>query len=287
MSGPTRLLDVLKRAEAYLATHGVASPRLDAQLLMAHALGCDRVRLYLDHDKPLGPGELDAYRELVRRRARREPVAYLIGQKEFWSLALMVDGRVLIPRPDTETLLEELQARGPALCARRFADVGTGSGCLACGLAALLPEATGLATDRSAEALEVARANLARLGFGARVEARQGHLLEPLGDERFDLVVANLPYVPSGELGGLPPEVRAYEPHLALDGGADGLGLVRELLAGVAARLEPLGLVLLEVGAGQAGQVAAACGAAGLGEVRVRRDLAGIERCVIARAPAD
>jgi release factor glutamine methyltransferase len=278
-----RLLSVLTKAEGFLGTRGCATPRLDAQVLLAHVLGCERVRLYVDHDKPLGPEELDAYRGLIRRRAQREPVAYLVGEKEFWSLTLKVDRRVLIPRPDTEAVLEEARALWPAGGPAAFADLGTGSGCLACGLASLFPAARGVATDRSAEALAVAAENLARLGFAGRVETRLGDLLAPLTGERLDLVVSNPPYVPSAELATLEPEIRLFEPRLALDGGADGLSLVRALVQAAPEHLAPGGWLLLEVGDGAAETVAGLCAGVGLGEIHSRRDLAGLVRVVAAR----
>ncbi|HSA23268.1 MAG TPA: peptide chain release factor N(5)-glutamine methyltransferase, partial [Myxococcota bacterium] len=224
----------------------------DAQVLLAHVLGCDRVRLYVDHDKPLGPVELGRYRELIRRRAQREPVAYLIGEKEFWSLTLKVDRRVLVPRPDTETVLEEARALWPAGGPATFADVGTGSGCLACALASMFPAARGVATDRSADALALAAENLARLGFAERVETRLGDLLAPLAGGRQELLVSNPPYVRSAEIAALEPEIRLFEPRLALDGGADGLSLVRALVQAAPEHLVPGGWLVLEVGDGAA-----------------------------------
>lgn len=282
-SSPLRVLEVLTRAEGFLREHGAASARLDAQLLLAHVLGCDRVRLYVDHEKPLADEERGAYRELIRRRANGEPVAYLIGHKEFWSLRLAVDPRVLIPRPDSETLIEEAEALFAAQPPERFADVGTGSGCLAAALAGCFPQASGVALDSQADALALAAENFAALGLSDRLEVHQGNLAEALDADAFDLVVANLPYIPTADLDGLARDVREHEPLSALDGGPDGLDLIRELVRTVGSRLRPGGWVLLEVGQGQATEVAGLCAGAGLAEVHTRSDLGGVERVVAAR----
>lgn len=270
------VLDVLRWTTAHFEKHGLASARLDAELLAAHAFGMSRIELYAHFDRPLAAAELANYRDLVSRRLAGEPVAYLLGHKEFWSLDLLVDSRVLIPRPDSETLVEEaLDRAGPGI---RIADVGTGSGALALALAKARPEAQVFATDISSDALAVARANAERLGLA--VTFLQGDLAQPLVSAgRFDLIVANLPYIPSADIDGLATDVRS-EPRLALDGGADGLALVRGLVAGAPEVLQPGGCLALEVGAGQAGAVAGLLHGAGLGGVGSRRDLAGIERVV-------
>ncbi len=271
------VLDVLRWTTAHFEKHGVASARLDAELLAAHAFAMSRIELYAYFDRPLGAAELAAYRDLVSRRLAGEPVAYLLGHKEFWSLDLLVDPRVLIPRPDSETMVEEALDRLADPDAR-IADVGTGSGALALALAKERPKAQVFATDISPDALAVARANAERLGL--TITFLQGDLeqpLTPLG--RFDLMVANLPYIPSAEIDGLAADVRS-EPRLALDGGADGLALVRRLVAGAPEILHPDGCLALEIGAGQAGPVEELLRGAGFGGVRSRRDLAGIERVV-------
>jgi release factor glutamine methyltransferase len=271
------VLDVLRWTTAHFERHGLASARLDAELLAARAFGMSRIELYAHFDRPLVAAELASYRDLVSRRLAGEPVAYLLGHKEFWSLDLLVDPRVLIPRPDSETLVEEALDRvaGPDA---RIADVGTGSGALALALAKARPEAQVFATDISPDALAVARANAERLGLA--VTFLQGDLVVPLLPAgRFDLIVANLPYIPSADIDGLAADVRS-EPRLALDGGADGLTLVRRLVAEAPGVLQPGGCLALEVGAGQAGAVAELLRGSGLGGVRSRRDLAGIERAV-------
>lgn len=280
------ILEVLQWTTARFQERGLESPRLDAELLAAHAFGLTRVQLYTQFDRPLQAAELATYRELVKRRQGGEPVAYLTGRKEFWSLDLAVDRRVLIPRPDTETAVEEALERLGATDRQgaRIADVGTGSGAIALALAKVRPGNEVIACDVSADALAVARGNAERLGLA--VTFLEGHLTEPLrGLAPFDLIVANLPYVPAGEISGLAPEVRA-EPWLALDGGADGLALVRTLVAAVPALLAPGGAVVLEIGQGQAAETAALCRAAGLEEVRARADLGGIERVVSGRRAA-
>jgi release factor glutamine methyltransferase len=293
------ILDVVKWTTGRFAERGIASPRLDAELLTAHALGLPRIALYTQFDRPLQTAELGSLRALVKRRQAGEPVAYLTGRKEFWSLELVVDPRVLIPRPDTETAVEVVldflrPAREPEANvdaasraaenagAARIADIGTGSGAIALALKKELPHAEVFAVDVSPEALAVAEANAARLGLDVRFLT--GDLMAPLREHApFDVVVANLPYVPRGDLAGLAPEVRS-EPKLALDGGADGLDLVRRLASGARALVRPGGLLVLEIGVGQAAATAAACATAGWGESGSKRDLDGIERVVWARA---
>jgi release factor glutamine methyltransferase len=280
------ILEVLQWTTARFQERGLASPRLDAELLAAHAFGLSRVQLYMQFDRPLLGPELTAFRELVKRRQAGEPVAYLTGRKEFWSLDLTVDARVLVPRPDTETAVEEALARLDARAAEsppRVADIGTGSGAIALALAKTRPAAQVFAVDVSPDALAVARANAERLALA--VTFLEGSLVEPLrGLEPFDLLVANLPYVRAGDIAGLAAEVRT-EPRLALDGGADGLDLVRRLIADAPAVLAPGGALVLEIGDGQAGETAALCRSAGFQDVQARADLGGIERVVSGRRP--
>ena len=278
-------LRVLEWTTRRLASAGVDASRLEAQVLLAHALACDRVALYTMFDKPLGPEELARYRDLVKRRLAGEPVAYLVGHQEFWSLDLEVDPRVLIPRRDTETVVELVLDQVPDRAAAiAVADVATGAGPLALALARELPAARVVATDLSEGALAVARANAGRLGLADRVELRQGDLLAALPPgERFDVLVSNPPYVRSGEIDGLAPEVRR-EPRGALDGGADGLDLIRRIVAGAAAPLAPGGLLALEHGFDQAAEVRALIDAAGgFTPAGTRADLAGQPRVTFAR----
>ncbi|HEY7724313.1 MAG TPA: peptide chain release factor N(5)-glutamine methyltransferase [Anaeromyxobacteraceae bacterium] len=266
--------------QGYLARAGAGAPRLDAELLLAHALGCDRLRLYLDFDKPLGPGELAAYRELVRRRAEGEPTAYLTGRKEFLGHALRCDARALVPRPETELVAEAAIAALPE--EGLLLDLCTGSGCIAVAAALARPRARVLATDLSAEALSLARENAEALG--ARVDLVQGDLFAPVDPAlRFDVVVANPPYVPAAELAGLPREVRR-EPALALDGGEAGLAVARRIVAAAPARLRPGGALVLEMHESHRETLPRLCREAGFDSADARDDLARLPRYVVARA---
>lgn len=255
--------------------------RLDAELLLAHALGIGRARLLAEHQQPLDQGAHERFGQYITRRAALEPVAYLIGAREFYGLALYVDSRVLVPRPETELLVELALAYGRAQAARlaelRIADICTGSGCIAIALASQLPAARVSATDLSADALDVARINCARHQLGGRVTLLQGDLCAPLVGE-FDLLVSNPPYT---ILSVIDEGVRRHEPHLALDGGPDGLSIYRRLLACAPAYLAPGGALLLEIGAEQGAAVSAlAQRSFPHARIMVHRDLAGHERVV-------
>ena len=269
------VLELVRWTTGFFGEHGIASARLDAEVLLAGVLDCSRMDLYVHFDQPVSRADRATYREMVLRRAKeRVPVAYLTGVREFWSLSLRVTPDVLVPRPDTETLVRAALARAP----RRVLDVGTGSGCVAIALARELPEASIRGTDVSPTALEVARENAAAAGVDDRVEWVRADLLEGVEDA-FDAIVSNLPYVPSAEIERLAPEVQ-QEPRLALDGGADGLDLVRRLVAAAPARLAPGGGLLLEVGAGQADAVATLLSESGATQIRRHADLAGIDRVI-------
>jgi release factor glutamine methyltransferase len=277
------ILEVLRWTQARFERQGNGSARLDAELLATQAFGRSRVELYAHFDQPLDEHELAAYRGLVQRRLGGEPVAYILGRKEFWSLDLRVDARVLIPRPDTETLVElgrdilrDLDKEQP-----RVLDVGTGSGALALALKKECPRVQVLAVDVSQDALTVARANAERLGLDVTFAVSDLMTALPSAGP-FDLIVSNPPYIPSAEIAGLSPEVRS-EPRLALDGGDDGLALVRKLVAQAAPVLFPGGVLAMEIGAGQAGDAAALLTQAGYVDVGTRKDLAGIERVVFGR----
>jgi release factor glutamine methyltransferase len=265
----TSLADQLSRASALLTEAGCSSPRLDAELLMAAATGITRAGLYLAPGAPLEPVAAERFDQLLRRRAEREPLAYIVGSKAFRRISLHVDRRVLIPRPETE-LLVEVGLGLPA--AASVADVGTGSGAVALALKDERPDLRVWGSDDNHDALELARANAERLSLD--VSFLHGDLL--VGGP-YDAVLANLPYVATGD--ALEPEIRDYEPPEALSGGADGLDLVRRLLAMVAA----VGLVALEVGAGQADEVERLMRRAGFGSVERLRDLAGHERVLVGR----
>ncbi len=264
---------------------GLDSPRLTAELLLAHVLRTSRVRLYTDLDRPLEATELAAYRGLIARRAAGEPTSYLTGTREFYGRTFAVDPRVLVPRPETELLVEAVLRAVPRDAEVRVLDLCTGSGCVGITLALERPRARVLATDSSSGAVEVARANAAALGAAERFEARLGDLLAPVeGEDPFDVVVANPPYVPTGELPTLSPEVRR-EPPLALDGGRDGLDVVRRIATEAPRRLVPGGLVALEIGDGQGPAVHSLLEAAGYGSVRIEHDLARHDRLALGTHP--
>jgi release factor glutamine methyltransferase len=265
--------EVLRRTAGYLAERGSPSPRLDAELLLAHVLGVERIALYTDHDRPLTAAETDAYRALVARRGRREPVAYLTGERAFRRLRLHVGPAVLVPRPETEGLVEwalEVAPPGAAVL-----DWGTGSGAVALALADERPDLRVAALDRSADALQVARANDPE----GRVEWLRSDGFSAVADRRFAVVAANPPYLSTADLAAAPQEL-VHEPVDALVAGPSGLEALEALAADGPAHLEPGGWLLAEVGAGQAEAVEALWRRAGLVEVSSRLDLAGIPRIV-------
>lgn len=259
----------------------LGTPRLDAEVLIAHVLGVDRVGLYMDLDRPWSQEELAIVKALLVRRRRREPVAYLIGQREFYQRDFAVTPAVLIPRPDTETLVERALALLPRDEPKAVLDLCTGSGAIAVTLAAERPLARVLATDISAEALEVAAHNVSRHGVQGRVELRRGDLFEAVPEgARYDVIVANPPYICDAELAGLAPELQ-HEPKVALTSGAQGLDVLTRLCDRVAAFLAPAGAVLFEVGAGQAADVVRLMAAnPRLTAATTHPDLGGVERVV-------
>jgi len=290
------LLEVLQWTTGRFSQRGIASARLDAELLIAHALGINRVAIYTSADRLLSREELANIRAVIERRQAGLSVAAITGHKEFWGLDLHVSPEVLIPRPDTETLVEAaldhlvpLRRDRPAESIptdERILDVATGSGAIALALKKQRPHASVLATDQSQPAIAIARGNAERLRLA--VEFFVGDLLGALPPETapFDLIAANLPYIPTGDIAGLPPEVRA-EPHEALDGGADGLDLVRRLIVEAPRRLKTGGSLVLELGEGQADRVATLLGISGFNQVGTRADLAGIVRVVFGRKGND
>lgn len=270
------------------AERGIESARLDAELLVGMALSLDRVRLYMDLDRPLQPDELKAIRELVKRRREREPVAYILGRREFWSRPFEVSPAVLIPRPETETLVERaLELLVPDADGRAL-DLCTGSGAIGVTLAAERPGIEVDLTDRSAEALAVARRNAERLGVSARVRFFEGDLFAPLPrDARYRLVVCNPPYVSAEEHEDLAPDVRDHEPREALVPGPTGTEILDRLVTETERFLEPGGTLLVEVGAGQAEALAEAFRAEPWVEAALwMEDLSGIPRAVEVRAAA-
>lgn len=262
-------------------SQGLGTPRLDAELLIAHVLGVDRVRLYMDLERPLSSSELAAVKALVVRRRQREPVAYLIGQREFYRREFKVTPAVLIPRPDTETLIERACALLPEAEPRRVLDLCTGSGAIAVTLAAERPSLSVVATDLSEAALEVARENARTHGVEERIELRRGDLFDALAEgEAFDLVAANPPYIAEDELPQLAAELQ-HEPRLALTSGPEGLDVITRLCAEVDRYLKPGGSLLFEVGAGQAPRVLQLLAAnPRLTGATTHSDLGGIERVV-------
>ena len=268
--------EALGAAADALAAAGVEAPRLDAELLLAEATGRDRAGLAADPDAGVEADAARRFGAMVRRRVAREPVAYILGRKGFRRLELAVDARVLIPRPETELLVEAAVELAP----RRVLDVGTGSGAVALAVADELERAEVVASDTSLEALAVAKANRDRLGLGERVRLIEGSYPAEPG---FDLVLANLPYVGDGEWKGLAPEIARFEPRGALVAGPTGLEAIDALLGAVATRALRTRAVALEVGVGQAATVAELVRRAGFELVEKRRDLAGIERVVLGR----
>jgi len=236
----------------YLKRRGSESPRLDAEVLLAQVLGWERVQLYTHYEEEVGTSARATFRELVRRRAEGMPVAYLVGRKEFYSLTLAVSPAVLIPRPDSEFVVVEFLALTKAWESPRCVDVGTGSGCLALACAHQHKTARFIAIDVSPDALALAESNAQKLDLVDRVEFRQGDLLGPVADEKpFDVILSNPPYIPSAVIPTLEPGVRLYEPHLALDGGEDGLRVVTSLIETAVSRLRPGGHLILEIGSDQ------------------------------------
>lgn len=266
---------------------GIATPRLDGELLIAAALGVRRVQLYMDMERPLDGAELAAIRESVRRRRAFEPVAYILGEREFYGRPFKVDARVLVPRPDTERLVDEALALMPGDGAGlRALDLCTGSGCIGLTLAAERTELHVTLTDLSPDALAVARENAERLGVSDRCTFLQGDLLEPLSDTpRFDLVACNPPYIREDEMATLSPDVAKHEPRMALVAEEAGLACYRRVLAAVAEHMVSGGHLLFEVGQGQAKDVLRLADQAGFRDGRSLRDLGAIDRVVAARSP--
>ena len=270
----------------YLEGKGIESGRLDAEHLLAHAVGVDRLQLYLDFERPLSREELDSVRPLLKRRATREPLQYIVGRQPFRELDLEVSPQVLIPRPETEVLVDQILAwiserERPGATAL---DVGTGSGAIGLSLAFEGSFASVVATDVAEGALEVARRNRDAVELEDVVDLRKGEFFEPLeGDERFDVIASNPPYVAEVDESSLQPEVRDWEPRKALFAGADGLAVLRRLTAEASRYLKVGGLLALEVGSGQAGAVFGMLGqAGGYEDLRIVRDYSGKERFVLA-----
>ncbi len=278
------LKEALRRARELLAASHVAERTLESEILLRHVIKSDRVQLYQDLNRELTPAQEQSFWHFINRYLKGEPIAYITGHKEFYSLDFCVDRRVLVPRPETETLVEKAIE-----LARRYhiiscADVGTGCGAIAVSLAVHLPEVTIYATDSSADALAVARINCERHGVAGRIRLLAGNLLEPL-PEPVDLITANLPYVKTAEIPEKGP--LSYEPKAALDGGADGLDEIRRFCPQVKDKLRPRGYVLMEIGLGQSGAVTDIVKRTfPTAKIEIFPDLAGIERVVCFRPAA-
>jgi len=267
---------ILAAAET-LRNAGIDSPMLDAELLLVKAIKVTRTYLLAHPEAPVPQESAGIFSSWVKRRATREPLAYILGEKEFYGLSFYVNSSVLIPRPETELLvdagLQYLRWQNP-----RAADIGTGSGAVAVTLAKYAPHAVIWATDISKDALSVAAKNAAEQGVGGRIHFAEGDLLAPLAGEKFNLIISNPPYIPSGEIPHLMPEVSEYEPKGALDGGPDGLDVYHRIITGAPEYLLPGGMVALELGQGEWEPVRAMLLSAGFAGVNVAKDYAGIER---------
>ncbi len=271
---------VLQWTTEYFTKLGLDSPRVDAEILLAKVLNCNRVKLYIEQDKPLDQSELNAMHQLVERRGRHEPVAYILGSKGFMTDDFLVTPAVLVPRPETELLVEITAGifKGEAI---RFLDMGTGSGAIAISLLKLLPGAWAVAADVSKEALQVAGQNAVKIGVADRLRLVQSDLFQQVGAERFDLLVANPPYISDADMAVLDPDV-GQEPRLALAGGADGLDFYRRIIGEAEQHLTSDGVLAFEFGMGQAEPIRQLLLDNGYSVVAVTRDYAGLERDIFA-----
>ncbi len=282
---------LLKEVEARLTKAGIETARLDAELLLACALNCERLALYTLDTPEISRARRNHFYAMADRREQREPVAYILGEKEFWGLSFEVSGAVLIPRPDSETLIEAALAFIEKNKKGRdhpwhILDLGTGSGCLLIALLSELPNAAGLGADRSADALDVARRNAVRHRQENRCRLIKSNWMDDLETEGpFDLVLSNPPYIPAGDMAGLLPDVVRYEPAGALAGGTEGLDCYRIIAAALPAMLKRDGAAFFEIGAGQKSAVEAILCENGLMPTKIHRDLAGMERIFEATLP--
>ena len=276
---------ILKWTEQYFKDKGIESPRLDAEVLLAHVLEKQRIYLYVHFDEPLQPGELAAYREMIKKRVLRVPVAQILGEKEFMGLTFKVTADTLVPRPDTEILVQAAVDRLRAMAGEeplRFADIGTGSGAICLSVLHYLAGTVADTVDISPAARAVAEENAASLGLADRVTFHTGDLLQPLRGISFAAILSNPPYIPEADIATLAPEVRLKEPHTALSGGQDGLDFYRRLAKEAPAMLVPGGFTAFEVGIHQAGDVADLLKANPLiDRTEILPDYAGIDRVVV------
>ncbi len=278
--------EALRALTERLRMAGIPSARLDARLLLAHALEVDGTHVFSHPERQLSEPEQQRLEQIAARRERREPISHILGRREFWSLSFAVTADTLDPRPDTETVVEAVLARLDGRDAPlSILDLGTGTGCILLALLSELPHASGLGVDISRAALRVAESNAAALGLDHRGRFAFGDWGRGI-DGLFDAIVANPPYIPNQDIGGLETEVAAFEPRCALAGGPDGLDCYRSLAPDVARLLRPGGIAALEVGHGQAEAVGLIMRNTGLTLLGVRPDLAGVERCVVLSRPA-
>lgn len=273
-----------RSARDQLASVGIETAALDARVLLAHCLGLDRTQLIASEAAPVGDADIAAYEALVARRLAREPVARIVGRQEFYGLDFSLNEATLIPRPETEMLVDFGIARLKGRQGATILDLGTGTGCIVLSLLANLPDAKGVGVDLSARALVQARENAVVLGLDNRFAALEGSWFAPV-EGRFDLIVANPPYIASDTVKELAPEVALYDPGLALDGGQDGLEPYRAIAAGAADHLDPGGVLAVEIGFDQGARVLRLLEDAGLSGVGVEKDLAGHDRMVVAALP--
>lgn len=276
--------ELLDWTKNYFVQNNVAEPRLEAEVLLACALDLDRIGLYVQHDRPVNLDERTRFREMIKRRISGEPTAYIVGQKEFMSLPFNVDSRVLIPRPDTEVLVEEaIRLLNGMSGDLRVADIGTGSGAIAVSIAHYVPKTVVWAVDIDPKAVCVAETNAVQNGVESRIQFVIGNLLEPVAGEQYDLIASNLPYIPSEEMSKLPNEVKNFEPVRALDGGSGGIRFYCELIPQAVQCLHEGGYLMMEISdQRQADDVAHTLGQ-GWAELYILKDLGGRERVVVAR----
>lgn len=284
MSDPWTIGRVSAWTAKDLASRGIEGARLDAELIVSHALNIRRLDVYLRFEQPLNEAELATIRGLLERRRKREPMAYILGKRDFYNRSFKTDARALVPRPETELVIEaaltRLKARGDGPL--RVLDLGTGTGAIAITLALEVANATVDAVDLSDAALSLARENVTAHGVGDRVTLHAGSLYKPVGDARYDLIVSNPPYIPTAECDELMPDVANFEPRLALDGGPDGTLVLRSLVAGAPAHLRPGGSLVVELGHDQGAAARAIAEAAGFPTVGVTLDYARLDRVLTA-----
>lgn len=280
------VLEIIKRTTEFLATKGVASPRLNAELLLGHVIGRRRMQLYLEFERPLTAAELDQLRPLVRRRGQQEPLQYVLGEAEFRGLRLKVDRRALIPRPETELLVELVHTwAGTQAPILRALDLGTGSGAIAAALATLWPGAAVVAAERCPEALALARENFAALGLEGRIQPVAATWFDGVPPGPYDAIVSNPPYLTAAEVAATAPEVREHEPRAALEAPEEGLADLRAILEAAPGYLRPGGLLALETGCDHRAALCARLQAAGFQPVAAHRDLTGRDRFILAVWP--